>query len=268
MAVFTSGNASMKDSHWYTIDGDPMHRMTKKSGDGDRATTIKDARELHLLPSVTNYIGVLAKPALDEWKQDQICQTAFSNPPKPGETIKFFTDRTKDMAFEQVRDAADLGSGIHEALDLALDGHPWNPEFSKYVAPVLAWVHEKKLKVTGREETVVNAEEGYAGRTDLFFTWAPAFTGMGILDYKTKKTQPDRKVESYLEHRMQLAAYAAKKYGVDNLKNVLAANVFISTTEVGRVEIIKVDDLDMYYECFLHCCAIWRIMKNYDPRVR
>lgn len=266
MAILSSGNAAMKSSHWYCADGTPMHRMAKSNGDGDRATTIADARKLRLLPSVTNVIGILAKPALDEWKLEQVAKACFDSQPQKDEPFDYYKRRVKDAAFEQVADAADLGTLIHQALDNAFEGKPWDPECSKYIAPVLAWIHEKKLKVTGREETMVSASEGYAGRTDVFFTWEPLLKGMGILDYKTKKTKPGEKVCSYLEHKMQLAAYAAVKYGPANLPKVIAANVFISTTEIGRVEIIKTENLEIYYECFLHACALWRVIKEYDPR--
>lgn len=266
MAVLSSGNAAIKSSHWYCADGTPMHRMAKASGEGDRATTITDAKRLKLLPSVTNIIGILDKPALQEWRLDQVAKAAYESPRGEEESFDYYKRRIKDAAFDQVKDAADIGTMIHEALDNAFQGTPWNPDASKYIAPVLSWIHEKKLEITGREETMVSVKEGYAGRTDVFYTWPPSKTGKGILDYKSKKTKPGEKVESYLEHRMQLAAYAAVKYGAANLKNVLAANVFISTTEVGRVEIIKVENLEDYYECFLHCCALWRAIKNYDPR--
>lgn len=266
MAILSSGNAALKSSHWYCVDGTPMHRMTKANGDGDRATTINDARKLKLLPSVTNIIAILDKPALSEWKLDQVAKACFESAPQEGETLDYYKRRIKDAAFEQVSDAADLGTRIHQALDNSFEGKPWDPDCSKYIAPVLAWIHEKKLKVTGREETMVSREQGYAGRTDVFFTWEPLLTGFGILDYKTKKTKPGEKVDSYLEHKMQLAAYAACKYGVSNLPKVVAANVFISTTEVGRVEVIKIEHLERYYECFLHTCALWRVIKDYDPR--
>jgi hypothetical protein len=90
--------------------------------------------------------------------------------------------------------------------------------------------------------------------------------GKGILDFKTKKTEPDKPVDAYPEFGMQLAAYAATQYGPNALPDVLAANVVISTTEPGRIEIVKHENLAALYGCFLSACEIWRFLKGYDPR--
>jgi len=67
---------------------------------------------------------------------------------------------------------------------------------------------------------------------------------------------------------MQLAAYAAAFYGAAELPRVLAANVYISTTEPGRMEVCKHEDLPGLYEAFRNACALWRHLKQYDPRTQ
>ena len=65
MAILTRN--AVKSAHWYSRTGEPMHRIVKADGSGDRATTINDAKRLKLLPSVTSIIGILVKPALETW---------------------------------------------------------------------------------------------------------------------------------------------------------------------------------------------------------
>jgi len=91
---------------------------------------------------------------------------------------------------------------------------------------------------------------------------------MGILDFKTKRTSPDEKVTAYDEHVLQLAAYAATHYGADYLDRVVAANLFISSTEPGRLDVVKHDKAKLVeaYEAFKQMCAVWRFRKGYDPR--
>jgi hypothetical protein len=120
------------------------------------------------------------------------------------------------------------------------------------------------LAVTAREKTLVNAGYGFAGTSDLFFTWPD--DAPGILDYKTKRTKPGEKVEAYDEHRLQLAAYAATEYGEDVIGRVRAVNVFVSSTEPGRVEWVYHGDLTPDWNAFMLLCGLWRHLKGYDPR--
>ena len=59
-----------ESGHWYLPNGNPAYTVIGKNGK-ERNTTVKDAREQGLLPSVTTIIGCAAKPALDVWKQQQ-----------------------------------------------------------------------------------------------------------------------------------------------------------------------------------------------------
>lgn len=265
MAILTSGQSQIKTSHWYDANGQPRHTMPKANGDGERTTTIRDAKAQHLFPSVTNIIGILDRPALTKWKIGKVLDAALLNPKADGETVDYWKTRVQDAAYQETADAADLGSKIHAAMDGVWEGRPVPPEFLPYLQPVVDWMMQTKIIVTKREHRVVNQTEGFAGTTDVLFTWDNG-AGMGILDYKTKKTKPGESVDSYLEHRMQLAAYAATFYGPENLDRVLAANIFISSTEVGRMEVIKCPDLPKYWEAFKACATIWRVSKGYDPR--
>ena len=265
MAILTSGQSRIKTSHWYRADGVACHTMPKANGDGERITTIKDAKAQKLLPSVTNILGVLDKPALTSWKIERHLETADKNPRQPDEPVAFWKKRIGDLAYQETADAADLGSKIHAAMERVFDGQPVPEEYIPYLSPVTQWVSTTGILVTAREKRLVNVREGYAGTADVLFTWDNG-KGMGILDYKTKRTKPGEKVEAYNEHKRQLAAYAAIAYGAENLDQVLAANIFISSTEPGRMEVIKHTNLQGHYETFLHLCAIWRDEKQYDPR--
>ena len=262
MAVLT--RQAFKSSHWYTRDGAPMHRVPTADGTGDRAATVKDARRLGLLPSVTGILSVLDKPALGKWKCDQVALAALRTPKSPDESEGYWCERVCDAAFRQVDDAADLGSKIHAALESAFADLPWDASLSAYVVPVIAWKQKTGITVIEREKVLVNAAHGFAGTTDVLFRWGA--NGIGILDYKTKKTKPGEAVKTYEEHSMQLAAYAATYWGEAELGRVLAANIFISSTEPGRMEVCKSGDLPAHFEAFKACAAIWRYQKGYDPR--
>ena len=90
MAILTSGQSRIKTSHWYRADGVACHTMPKANGDGERITTIKDAKAQKLLPSVTNILGVLDKPALTSWKIERHLETADKNARQPDEPVAFW----------------------------------------------------------------------------------------------------------------------------------------------------------------------------------
>jgi len=264
MATLTSGHSQIKASHWYDRQGQAAHRQPLARGDGDRPTTIRDAMKLGLIPSVTNILGILDKPGLIKWKIDQVLRAADANQRQEQEGLDYWMKRVQDAAFQQVEDAADLGTRIHAALDAAFDGQPVEPELQPYVLPVLEWAADRGIRSVARERRIVSLSEGYAGTADFLFEWGEG--GIGILDFKTKKTKPGEKVDSYLEHKAQLSAYAGGFWGPDRLDEVLAANVFISSTEPGRIEIVKHTTVREHYDLFLHLCAVWRVVKGYDPR--
>ena len=65
-----------ESNHWYTRDGVPQYTVEAKKG-GLRATTLRDARTMNLVPSVTTILGVAAQPALLAWMQQQVLMAAL-----------------------------------------------------------------------------------------------------------------------------------------------------------------------------------------------
>lgn len=254
-----------KSSHWYRPDGTPCHSVLKANGDGERATTLADARKLGLIPSVTTILGVMSKEALTTWKVNQAILAALKSPKQDTESEDYYCRRIADASMEQVAEAADLGSEIHAALETYLTGGDKpSAELLVYVQPVLDWFASTRIRVVSCEKTLVDLHNGYAGTADVLFAYGK--TGRGVLDFKTRKTTPGKKVEPYDGQAMQLAAYAAAEYGVDHIDDVLIANIYISTTEPGRVEVVKHTDVFSHYLAFLNCCALWRYQKDFDPR--
>ena len=74
-------------THWYGKDGSPRYTVTAKDG-SDRPTTLRDARKLSLVPSVTTILKVAAKPGLEMWKLEQMLLAALTLPQRPDEDEK------------------------------------------------------------------------------------------------------------------------------------------------------------------------------------
>jgi hypothetical protein len=109
--------------------------MPLAKGDGERNTTLRDAKKLGLFPSVTTLLGLFAKPGLDRWKQNQLILIAFSNPPKAGETIEQYTDRCLLLHEKPVEEAADFGTKVHDAIEAYFTGQHIPDELLEYIQP-------------------------------------------------------------------------------------------------------------------------------------
>ena len=68
----------------------------------------------------------------------------------------------------------------------------FDPAMAVYVEPVLAWKRETEILIVEREIRLVNTADGFAGTADVMFRYGE--NGIGILDYKTRKTEPGKPV--------------------------------------------------------------------------
>ena len=255
-----------KSQHWYDRDGKAVFEVPKAKGGGTRPTTIADARKLGLYPSVTTVLSVLAKPQLVDWQLGQVAGKAYSNPPQDGESQEDYARRIISASQEQVGEAADLGTQIHAALEAHFKGEPVNDAYQQFVAPVAALATKEGIKFREHELRLVNANDGYAGTTDAVFTDSIGFNG--ILDFKSRKTKPGQKCEPWETEPMQIAAYCVAKFG--SIKyNTTGANVYISTTEPGRVEIVtySATQLEESWSAFQAALKLWQYLKGYRPPI-
>ena len=300
--------AKEKSAHWYARDGAACHTQPTKSPKAKnptRPTTIKDAIAMGLLPSVTTIISILDKPQLQDWKNEQVAKAGLAmarkivcfdpNVPISDEQradIALLRDQTPEgditlmdriieSAFQQVEDARDAGEDIHAAAALALAGLEYDEDAGVYlpelkltfpmktfIKPVQQFVAENEIHVTGNEVRVVNLREGYAGTAD-----APmrCKRGVGIGDFKSRKTKPGKPVLAYDEQLMQIGSYHVGHYNAvpEPGSHACGWNLFISTTEPGRVESVWYDaeQIAREWEAFRLLAGYWRIRKGYDPRV-
>ena len=255
---------SDKSSHWYKEDGTPQHTIVGKNGK-ERAPRVKEAMELKLYPSVTTKLSVINNFNLNDWKLREVAKYAFVYPPQPKETDEAYAGRVIDGAMEQVGDAADLGTKIHDAIERHYPGETYPGEMQVYVSAVDKWVKENGVEFKDHELRLVNKTLGYAGTTDAAFTCPK---GYGILDFKSRKTKPGEKVTAYETQIMQIAAYHTIYWGPimpELHEKTIGCNLYISTTEPGRVEAVwyTAAELEQAWEAFVWASKLWDYFKGY-----
>jgi hypothetical protein len=231
-------------------------------------------------PSVTNVLGVLAKPGLDAWKIEQGIMAALTLPRRPDEPLDAFARRVVEDMGEQVEKAADLGSAIHNACEVyALKKEvPTDPKLLGLFEPWRKWFDENVERIGSIEQTYVHHEHGYAGRVDMVALLKDI--GWAVVDFKTQKVKRSAKGEAkptfYETWPLQLAAYrqAVLASGAKNITGLVS--VVIDSVQPGPVAVRVWGDADgksenrnpksdKYFEAFLAAVALWKYVKGYDP---
>lgn len=248
-------------SHWYTKAGEPFFEIPKKDGSGMRAPTIADARELHLLPSVTQVLGILDKPDLNAWKIEQAVLAVLSTKQNDGEQLDAFVNRV--LRVERVQDqeaarARTLGTDIHDAIEKALSGKEWDKQLAPFVDPVLGLLKELG-KVAWTEKILVGKH--YAGRADTLI-WNESLPNEILIDFKTTSRLPDK--DSWPEHKLQTAAYAAT-LGNSGKERRITGNIYISTKNPGQIKAFYQTDWPQTFKVFQQILKIWQWAKGYVP---
>jgi len=235
-----------ENGHWYTKDGTPAYTTIGKTG--ERNTTLRDARKLGLLPSVTTINGMLSKAGLDTWKQQQVLLAALTLPRVATESEQEWLARVMQDSKATGREAAERGTKIHAIIESYFE-QVYMPEKPAYLDKIDVALKEAFGEQPWLAERSFGHPLGYGGKCDLM-----AKTGF-IVDFKTKDTSLE-KVDVYFEHEMQLAAY---REGL-GMPQARCAIVFVNGTS-NEVKLIEVeqDQLQKGWECFEHLLRVYQI---------
>lgn len=255
---------SAESVHWYKQDGAPQY--TVKANDGsDRPTTLRDARKMNLVPSVTTILKVAAKPALEAWKMEQMLLAALTLPRLDNESEKGLIDRIVADSKETAKKAANRGTDIHESIEKWMkgDGDVKHVRISfAFDDAVSDYFKTPKTRGEGWITEASFAEMGFGGKVDLHRK-PDAFAPDGIvLDTKTKEFSKGDKVVAYEEQLMQLAAY---RYGL-GMPKARCANVFVSASEAGTIHIHEWtdDELRRGWEMFQCLHNFWKLKNLFN----
>lgn len=240
-----------ESGHWYTKEGTPAYTTIGKTG--ERPTTLRDARKLGLLPSVTTINGMLSKAGLDTWKQQQVLLAALTLPRIPTETEQEWLSRVMQDSKATGREAAERGTAIHAIIQGYFE-QVYMPEKPPYLDSI-----DKALEQAFGEQLWVSEKSfghplGFGGKVDLMAKKMVGSDGF-VVDFKTKETDLD-KVDVYFEHEMQLAAYR-EGLGIPTAR---CAIVFVNalTNQVKLIE-VQQDQLQKGWECFEHLLRVYQI---------
>jgi hypothetical protein len=264
--------------HWYFPDGRPCHQVPyrdKKRVGELRNTTLIDAREMGLYPSVSGILKIQSNPGLDNWKKEQVARSAWENFEKIG---NLYQDQEEDAvrlilsrSEENMTRARDLGTEIHGAIERYLstveenDWESMDPSMPHGLAVNAAGAALKDMGVWGQPfeaERTFASPLGYGGTIDFRANWI--FADFKCVDSLDKKLD-------YPDRCSQLCAYGVGGFGFDmkeyNWTHFKLANIFISTSEPGKYLIHEWSQKDKEHgwKLFRACQNLWEISNNYYP---
>lgn len=245
-----------ESGHWYAQDGEPMYTIIGANGK-ERNTTLRDAKKLKLVPSVTTILGMIAKPSLENWKINQALNSAITLERDEDESFEAFAYRCKEDSKKIGKKAAEEGTRIHALIENSFLG---NGESVPYKA-IKKFLDDNFPDEEWLAEDSFCAESGYGGKIDLY-------SKSGIfVDFKTKDNlegkDPAKLV--YDEHGMQLSAYA-QGCGFDNPKRI---SIFVDRKDVGLIACHVWDDDThaRHLAMFNSILQYWKLVKNYDSSI-
>lgn len=242
--------------HWYGKDGSPQYTVLAKNGE-PRNATLRDAKKIGLVPSVTSVIRLMDAPGLTMWKLRQAVLSALTHPGLTG-TDEDVAKILFDARQEGIK-AAERGTAIHAAVQGHFEGIPQDTymEHAKGAQKALeavygarAWVCEKSFA----------HPLGFGGKVDVHAADAEI-----VVDFKSKEFGPDdaTKLGLFDEHCMQLAAY-----GMGLFAGPARAGIcYVSATHPGLCRLVEASDEDLSRgrEMFLACLSLWKAKSRHDP---
>ena len=238
--------------HWYTKTGNPAYSVEAKNG-SRRPTTLRDAKKLGLIPSVTTIIRCAASPGLEAWKLNQMLLAALTLPRRDEEPEESFVSRIISDSREQAKLAAERGSMVHAKLENFFETRVADEESAPIVLATDLKISEHFGDLNWAPEKSFGHELGFGGKVDLHST-----DGDGVvIDFKTKEFTSEQleKAQGFDEHVMQLASY---RVGL-GIPSARCANVFVSVTEPGLVVIREWEakELERGWKMFQSLLDFW-----------
>ena len=260
MATLIENQFASESQHWYTKTGESAYEVVGKNGK-TRPTTLRDARELGLVPSVTSILALEAAPALTAWKVNQALLSAMTLPRINGEDSDSFMKRCLEDSRAQAKKAAERGTYLHGLLEQSVRQGFISPDILaldfSIIHHCITWLHTNFNGYTWSPERSFACEAGYGGKIDLV---GESADNSVVIDYKFTAKLDEKKTVGYPNHYTQLAAYA---FGLDK-STARCINLFIDSEKPGVIvpKEWTPQEVNTGWEVFKHLLEIWKLRRG------
>jgi hypothetical protein len=249
-------------AHWRDINGDLYENAT-----------LRDARRLNLLPSVTDVLKQIYSYSLEKWKIRKGIDAAFSYVYKNYMHENCLTgfdtgdiDRILETFLIETDIAKDFGTTIHNLLERYCKGeninlYEYDVAIKNAYNSTIFWIRKNVKNVVASERTWVSKEHGYAGQIDLI---AEMFDGkLALIDFKTQGNI-GKELRVYENFPWQLAAYKMM-YDENSSRNIdTCINLVISSIDGGvKAAVYDADKIYRSKIVFLSALNVFRYRNNF-----
>ena len=214
---------------------------------------------------VTTVLNVLNKPALMTWPMYEANKYIKKHSTEKGEFLTISKTHLEDSlkAFRMKSDkAANMGTKIHEAIEMYLTGHPSvdDGKVGKALESFKNWYENLNGKAIEVERVVYSKQGDYAGTFDCLLE----LDGKKVLcDVKTTKKGKKFRDGIYPEYFIQLGAYsmAYKEETGEEIDDLMIINVSKSgagiTTKTASQLGLSIGELE---QSFAYCLRLYRTL--------
>lgn len=253
---------SSEQTRWYCPEKkEPVEMVPSAKGDKMVKTTIRQARKMGLLPSVTSILKVLSSYSLQNWIIENTIKTCIEYPfERSGsdEEVDSYINMIQAKANEYSNKTSEIGKDIHASVEKFFEDRmePDDPVNAKIVSAIREWAEGFGGEIV-IENGFASVEAGYAGTPDILIH-AQDMDVIGDL----KTTSLEKFKAPYDKWMLQLGAYRGLTERSENLKLVQ----IVADRDSGEVLIIEHEDPLKWHQAFMSLFQIWCTLNNYDPR--
>lgn len=241
-------------SHWYTRDGEPAYNAT-----------LRDARKENLYPSVTQVLGILAKPAVESWAVNLMSETCFNNP-RQDESLEEYRDRIEPIYEAKRGEAAIRGSAIHDFAEAYLNGDKPEPVegYEIQCINLADWLDTHISSAICEKTFAFDTWDnmGYGGRIDAHGTLKDG--RKFLLDFKTQDLKGKKSPTFYPEWKYQLGAYHTWLASQSIDKDIAILSVVIDTSPAAGIHVKEylLDDIFIAFGVFTSALVLFYELKG------
>lgn len=242
----------------------------KKLDDGSmsttRAATIKDARIMGLLESVTSILDetFATSHTLIDWINEQTIDACMAFPPQKLLETDSEKEEYRKMIIAKSNEYRDFTAGrgkfIHSCVNrwIELKTMSDDPVCNASIDALDSWLKANKVVTITSEKKMGSKELGFAGTPDIHCVCEDG--SKIIVDIKTTSLKTFKK--PYEKWLLQLGAYrmlTASEAGTRLVQMVIDRNT-------GEVLFLEHEDPDKWGHAFMHLLEVRFVVSDHDPR--
>ncbi len=215
-------------SHFYKINEDDTVELSSVVSTPAKA---RKATGKHVA-SITTKLEVMPS-FLDEWKVMKMHEIVSENQGiSLGDAKEAMWGKRLSPSGELLS-SSEFGTRCHKALEDALNGSDFDPNWTDYVFPFLSYIDGKNIKTLSTELVVADDALNTAGTIDLVVELPDG--KIAIMDFKTREGKGDLKSKAYPKDAAQLSACSAiysRKHDLGYQPKIYSALIDAVTAEL------------------------------------